>query len=472
MRPKILLILTAVLTAVQGLQGPALPLKIYDTWVDASAYADSHVGGRWLMEKARGKDVTALFAAIHVNEAKARAALAKLPTYDGDDEKAHVFDLAKASPEVIFSETEELPLNSDLRRELQELVRSRFETLDDMKATPAHWLRTFAFAGLTLSCWNGWAHGDVTATALLPFAHWLLAAHTCHDATHGSLSSNPSVNYWLQFTAHPIFFNVFVWIPQHLFSHHQFTNDIRRDVDVHHFAPARLSKDLPTTGAYEADQSAAWTFVVKGCLTTLGTCILQPLRTLLDLKTTNFDTNITPVSDGVSKLAVLASLVPSLCVLAYHPLLQALHGPPCDNLAFLILWPWIGSSIIWTTMTQTSHVQESTQASGDCWTAAQVATSLDYSVHSAEERSLVAGLTGGLNMQALHHALPSISQNHMATLYDDFVAICQRHNVHRATSRNLATASKECLDFVFHTNNLLDLGPPPRETVPSSPPPR
>ena len=75
---------------------------------------------------------------------------------------------------------------------------------------------------------------------MLPLAQWLLAVHTVkHEATYGgALSLSPSINCWAQFTAHPILFNVYVWIPQHVLSHHQYANDPQHDVDVHHFAAA------------------------------------------------------------------------------------------------------------------------------------------------------------------------------------------------------------------------------------------
>ena len=99
------------------------------------------------------------------------------------------------------------------------MVRRRFGAdTNAAKATTGQWLRIGLASFLTLSCWARWAAGDVVATALLPFSAWLLVAHTAHDATHGSLSARPWVNYWFQFTAHPLFFNVFVWIPQHLIS--------------------------------------------------------------------------------------------------------------------------------------------------------------------------------------------------------------------------------------------------------------
>ena len=118
-----------------------------------------------------------------------------------------------------------------------------------MKATPAQ-ATTGAHrrARRDARVLGGWLHGGVLATLLLPACQWLLAAHTVHEATHGALSTDARINYVAQFTAHPILFNVFVWIPQHLMSHHQYTNDHDLDVDVHHFAPAKLAAAQPAVG--------------------------------------------------------------------------------------------------------------------------------------------------------------------------------------------------------------------------------
>lgn len=63
-----------------------LPLRINNTWYDASAYAGQHAGGRWLLEYARGRDVTALFRATHLfGEQRAAAHLAKLPVLPLDE---------------------------------------------------------------------------------------------------------------------------------------------------------------------------------------------------------------------------------------------------------------------------------------------------------------------------------------------------------------------------------------------------
>lgn len=246
----------ATATAAQP-SGAALPLKINDEWVDVSAWADAHPGGRWLLEYARGRDVTALFKAIHMrSESLATASLAKLPRLEASQlplpsaPGLHPSELqaeGSLQGEYVFSlhappERPPLPpIDSPLRSELRELLRREFASPAASKATAAHWFRTAIAAIGTLACWAGWLHGSALACLLLPFVHWVLIAHTVHEATHGNLSTDPRVNFWLQFTSHPICFNVFVWIPQHLLSHHQYTNDYEHDADCHHFAPALLS---------------------------------------------------------------------------------------------------------------------------------------------------------------------------------------------------------------------------------------
>jgi len=89
------------------------------------------------------------------------------------------------------------------------------------------------------------------------------------------LSTDPRINYWFQFTSHPICFNVFVWIPQHLLSHHQYTNDFLHDADCHHFAPAMLSSTQPRVQPLKPGFNHGWTFVWKAFLTTIGTSLLQ-----------------------------------------------------------------------------------------------------------------------------------------------------------------------------------------------------
>ena len=96
-----------------------------------------------------------------------------------------------------------------------------------------------------------------------------------------TLSTKPAVNHAAAFCGLPFIYNPYIWWRQHIISHHQYTNDDELDVDLHHFAPAALSPETPVNDKF----NEAWTFCWKGCLTTLGTSLLQPLRTLLDKPT-------------------------------------------------------------------------------------------------------------------------------------------------------------------------------------------
>jgi len=280
------------------------------------------------------------------------------------------------------------------------------------------------------------------------------------------LSTDPRINYWFQFTSHPICFNVFVWIPQHLLSHHQYTNDFLHDADCHHFAPAMLSSTQPRVQPLKPGFNHGWTFVWKAFLTTIGTSLLQPMRTLLESATPNYEVNVTPVPAAVSKPQLLLSVLPSFFVLLY-PLVGAAGGAfSLPQAAFLWAWPWVGMSLIFTCMTQVSHVQAATQpdapgggASATCWTSRQIAASLDYSVPAGPtgrasplEMSVVTALSAGLNVQSLHHAMPSVGCAHFPRLYAEYAAICDRHGVRLRQSDNAATAVGEMLRYVFDNN--------------------
>ena len=141
-------------------------------------------------------------------------------------------------------------------------------------------------------------------------------------------------------------------------------------------------------------------------------------------------------------------MLPSFFVLLYPLVFGGLLGGAPSAGAWILaqVWPWVGMSVIWTLMTQTSHVQEACQVGegggGDCWTAGQVSTALDYSVG----QPLATALTAGLNNQGMHHAMPAVSMAHFPDMYDEYEAICRRHGVEPRQTRDLASASAEMFE--------------------------
>ena len=85
----------------------------------------------------------------------------------------------------------------------------------------------------------------------------------------------PDCSQALAFCGLPWIYHPYIWWPQHIVSHHQYTNDDALDVDLHHLRPARLHPGCAT------DESASgFNFIFKGYFSTMGMAVLWPLRDL------------------------------------------------------------------------------------------------------------------------------------------------------------------------------------------------
>ena len=115
------------------------------------------------------------------------------------------------------------------------------------------------------------------------------------------------------------------------------------------------------------------------------------------------------------------------------------------------LGPYVVTSAFFFTVTQISHVQEATQRDGsldDDFFRVQARTSLDYAVNS----ELWRFLTGGLNVQSIHHVMPGVCSCHYTKLYPKFYALCSKHGCAPANAVGILEAS------YLHLKHVYDLG--------------
>ena len=128
----------------------SLPLRIDGEWYELGDWADDHPGGRWLLEYARGRDVTALFHAIHMRSEKlSYAALAKLPRLEASavplpsspgmhPSQLHAEGQMQGEYVLSIGAPPELPplppIDSELRSELGALLRREFPNAAASKA--------------------------------------------------------------------------------------------------------------------------------------------------------------------------------------------------------------------------------------------------------------------------------------------------------------------------------------------------
>lgn len=78
-------------------------------------------------------------------------------------------------------------------------------------------------------------------------------------------------------------------------------------------------------------------------------------------------------------------------------------------------------------ITQISHIQEATQSDKVSANPDPIIRQALTSVDHAASSRLIGFLTGGLNLQSLHHTCPSLSLSTYHALYPKFVRVCQKH---------------------------------------------
>merc|ERR1719261_1084945 len=336
-----------------------------------------------------------------------------------------------------------------LKRDLEALLRRHFASPADYKATPEHWARVVGALVLFGACFYGWTQASLPATLLLPFAQWLLFSPTVHEASHSTLSTTPWVNKAAAFCGLPFIYNPYIWWPQHILSHHQYTNDDTLDVDLHHLRPARLHPGC------EADTSGTgFNFIFKGYFSTIGMSVLWPVRNLQGKSTGRWYENlITPVPEALARREFLLSLAPVGFVLVW-PLLLVLSGQASALEGFMLwLYPWAVTGAIWTVMTQVSHVQDDCQrpptGSRDDYFRWQIESAVDYSVGS----ELVPKLTATLNLQSMHHVMPSVCGCHFHALYPEYAEICAKHGVRLNVRKDVSEAWRTAIARVFELSS-------------------
>lgn len=203
-------------------------LRIDGQWYDASGWADKHPGGRYVLDWADGFDVSGAFHTIHIFSSKRVSdILATLPRVEPEQPNTQqpiqrvppaaqsltgmdrfmaagerVVQLcsppdpavlgcepppvvgASALPWQQTGDHEGGTIESALKRDLEALLRRRFASPAEYKATPEHWARIVGALAVWAVCFGGWLHGSTAASLLLPFAQWLVFSPTVSPPGH------------------------------------------------------------------------------------------------------------------------------------------------------------------------------------------------------------------------------------------------------------------------------------------------
>lgn len=302
----------------------------------------------------------------------------------------------------------------------QEILQMAYDHKAYTATKPMIWF------AITIACvvaitWIGWASGSWVACFLLPFMNWLLVGNVVHEAGHFSFTECQWLNETLALLSAPLDFNITFWYLQHNMSHHTHTNEAAHDIDTHHAEPMIRSHSQATWNPLNAFQSITGP-LLNFTLAIISQTITYPLLLVLKdkLPTKFFGNYDAYLKYSIPKLVIQAALTLLFIVVPF-----LLFKWP-KALAFILI-PYVISAMIFMTVTQVSHIQEEAQPEkpNENWMRQMVESSLDYS----QESEFWFLVSGGLNIQSLHHCLPAMGSSQLFHLYPKFRAICEKHGV-------------------------------------------
>jgi len=398
---------------------------------DLTNFVAKHPGGSISIQLGLGIDCTRLFMSYHPPGSIAHKIL---ETY-----------------RVSTAEPEPLP-KSEFHQALCDMVKKHFEG----KGKGAHKASYSHLAFLALSMiamyvsWWAWFCGYWFSLVTWPLASWLVFTNGVHDASHFALSSKAWVNHAMCFTALPLLVNPLTWYSQHVVEHHSHTNEMDHDVDLCHLLPFRLHKLDTRRGGMEN--------LAKTVLTGIHLGIGVPLNALTgameQLPGEGF-----PEGAGIKLLhcfrentwhyvSMWSALLGAVIFLTFPPFYQE------TILKKICFWlvPYVLTSLLFMVFTQVSHIQEACQTDRVLDTTdffkRQALTSLDYSMDS----KFWSLLSGGLNMQSLHHSIPWVSSCHYHELYPKFRKVCTEHGALPPTIEDFPSALLAFYSYVKKLN--------------------
>ena len=235
---------------------------------DFTPWLDSHPGGRYILEVARGSDCTELFEMYHAASLQEPYISSQLGKYAVADSKEG------GPPGLTFPWHEGTPFYDAAKRVVRAYRRVHGIKASDSWGTVLWYAVWCVLHYATLARWYFGLGGKMNA-ALLGVTVFYWAFDVLHCGTHYALTKDPATSHWLGWLGSWAFIVPATWIRQHVLGHHVHTNLDALDPDLYHFA--KLNNIRPSEA--EAGRVAPFAFVRFG--TRLGAAFNGPFLTTI-----------------------------------------------------------------------------------------------------------------------------------------------------------------------------------------------
>lgn len=413
---------------------------------DLTEFADTHPGGPWMLELGRNRDCTGLFESYHIfsDMTKLDRILAR---YELPESKAIKENIGPADNPtgLVFRDA----FHEDVKKMARDHFRERGVS---HKMKPWVFLCVLIVIAFEIIGLIGIVfYGYRVFLVIVPPLGWLLTGNVSHEASHFGLSSRPWVNTLFAMSSAPLNFNSTCWYIQHIAQHHVYTND-EDDVDLYHFLPvARTTRLSRWHKQFKLQWLSVWVALPTTVLHLSFVVPMDLLTGYIDPVTgTKRYEQCGNVEDLVAgaRWSIILEFVLSFSLM---PIMFYYHGLVTGFCWLAVLYSF--SSLLFVVFTQGAHLQEQCMSpleeADKSWGKRQVLTSLNFSPDSF----FWSLASGGLNMQALHHILPTISSSHLMDMYPRFKEVCAKHNVGLKESDDIFSFFKGFYDWIKELSN-------------------
>lgn len=404
---------------------------IHGKLYDLESWAKHHPGGRYAIDLGRNRDCTGLFESYHIF--MDRNVLEKmLERYEVKDERSQQLSQMIADLNTGAGSLTKDDFSCPFFEDVKIFAREHFKGKSHkMKPAVVCGVALLFMLEVLTAYWS--LRGSNLALWTLPALNWLATCSVAHDASHFAVSSIPWVNRIASYAGFPLFFGPTSWNIQHVVQHHVYTNT-ENDVDLYHFLPVvRTSRLTKFIGMFRYQAHVIFLVIPTAVAHLLFVVPLDLLAGTIDAVT---GTQRYQQCQNLGDFVVRKRF--DLTLDLFIPLLWAVlnlyaHG---FLLGFgRLMASWTCASYLFIVFTQGAHMHASCHDVGDetSWAKRQVMTAVSFKAESY----LWLFLSGGLNMQGLHHLLPGIGSYHLIDMWPEFRKVCRKHGVDLKESPNV-----------------------------------
>jgi len=410
----------------EGKEQPVAPnhWKIHGQCYDLTNFADKHPGGKHALDLGRGRECTALFESYHPFTTKHLAVLRKY-----------------ATSEEQYQKTLERHKSDKFYQTLRTRVKAFIE--EENLNTKASGARMAYYATILTAFWVSYFFfylgGFWCGPFLVATFGWLCGSFG-HDGSHFSISTNPTINYLGNFLGMAPITSPIIWLSQHTYAHHSFTNDFEHDPDLHHFSFLRSHHRYPWMKRYSSQATRVYVYMWY-VFFVLGSAMWIPIKTLMNHTLHDItDLSMLRKKDWIRVVVHLGLFTWMVLVQPFF----SLEGPGAALLTGLVCLMLQG--LYFGFFTQVNHLDDLSitaaekKSNKSSWAATQVETSNNFCTDS----KFWTCLSNGLNYQIEHHLFPGINHEKLSMISPIVKATCDEFGVsyqNYPTTRSILSAT-------------------------------